>query len=241
MMQCDARFLHHPRGDLPCRRPRPRSGRSARKRRRRSRTRSATVAIDGNGGARTISTPDVRNQGQEGVHEDRSPPRGLVHLPASGDDRDAHRLLASLDTYFARSTRRLEYPHLSYQARTFTIFPAMTFVDNASKADEHGSWLKSMETSGASTYWRIPFSGPSAAFIAALTSAVTALESSAVRSTTDTFGVGTRIAIPSSFLQLGDEETALAAPVVVGIIAIRAARARRRSLWGRSRIFWSFV
>src|SRR6185436_11215201 len=34
---------------------------------------------------------------------------------------------------------------------------------------------------------------------------------------------------------------ALAAPVEVGIIDSAAARARRRSLWGRSRIFWSFV
>src|SRR5689334_15924581 len=34
---------------------------------------------------------------------------------------------------------------------------------------------------------------------------------------------------------------ALAAPVEVGIMDSAAARARRRSLWGRSRIFWSFV
>src|SRR6185295_1781975 len=34
---------------------------------------------------------------------------------------------------------------------------------------------------------------------------------------------------------------ALAAPVEVGIIDTAAARARRRSLWGRSRIFWSLV
>ena len=34
---------------------------------------------------------------------------------------------------------------------------------------------------------------------------------------------------------------ALAAPVVVGIMDMAAARARRRSLWGRSRMFWSLV
>src|SRR5712671_5247791 len=34
---------------------------------------------------------------------------------------------------------------------------------------------------------------------------------------------------------------ALAAPVEVGIMDSAAARARRRSWWGRSRIFWSFV
>ena len=81
-------------------------------------------------------------------------------------------------------------------------------------------------------------------FIAALiSSAVALLVNSAVRSTTETFGVGTRIAIPSSFpFSSGmTSETALAAPVVVGIIDIAAARARRRSLCGRSRIFWSFV
>src|SRR6188474_2492269 len=34
---------------------------------------------------------------------------------------------------------------------------------------------------------------------------------------------------------------AFAAPVEVGIMDWPAARARRRSLWGRSRIFWSLV
>ena len=113
------------------------------------------------------------------------------------------------------------------------------------KEAEAGSWLKSIETSGSSTYWRIPFIGPSdAVLIAALiSSAVAFVDSSAVRSTTETFGVGTRIAIPSSFpFSSGmTSETALAAPVVVGIIDTPAARARRRSLCGRSRIFWSFV
>ena len=56
-------------------------------------------------------------------------------------------------------------------------------------------------------------------------------------------GVGTRVAKPSSLpLSSGStSDTARAAPVVVGIIDMAAARARRRSLWGRSRIFWSFV
>ena len=56
-------------------------------------------------------------------------------------------------------------------------------------------------------------------------------------------GVGTRVAKPSSLpLSSGStSETARAAPVVVGIMDMAAARARRRSLCGRSRIFWSFV
>jgi hypothetical protein len=51
---------------------------------------------------------------------------------------------------------------------------------------------------------------------------------SKVRSTTETFGVGTRIATPSSLpLSSGSTRpTALAAPVEVGIIDIAAARAR---------------
>ena len=59
----------------------------------------------------------------------------------------------------------------------------------------------------------------------------------------ETFGVGTRIAMPSSLPAMRGRTSlsALAAPVVVGIIESAAARARRRSLCGRSRICWSFV
>ncbi len=48
------------------------------------------------------------------------------------------------------------------------------------------------------------------------------------RSTTETFGVGTRMAVPSSlpFSSGRTRPTALAAPVEVGIIDIAAARAR---------------
>ena len=65
----------------------------------------------------------------------------------------------------------------------------------------------------------------------------------AARSTIDTFGVGTRIEMPSSlpFSSGSTSPTATAAPVVVGIIDSAAARARRRSLCGRSRSCWSFV
>ena len=59
----------------------------------------------------------------------------------------------------------------------------------------------------------------------------------------ETVEVGTRRAYPSNLpLRSGiTSATALAAPVVVGIMLMAAARARRRSLWGRSRIFWSLV
>ena len=64
-----------------------------------------------------------------------------------------------------------------------------------------------------------------------------------MRSTSDTFGVGTRIAMPSSLPAIAGRTSlsAFAAPVVVGIIDSAAARARRRSLCGRSRICWSLV
>ena len=67
--------------------------------------------------------------------------------------------------------------------------------------------------------------------------------SSATRSTTETLMVGTRIAMPSSLpLSFGiTSPTAVAAPVVVGIMLTAAARARRRSLCGKSWTGWSFV
>src|SRR5206468_12878079 len=63
------------------------------------------------------------------------------------------------------------------------------------------------------------------------------------RSTTETFGVGTRMAKPSSlpFSSGITRWSALAAPVEVGIMDNAAARARRRSLCGKSRITWSLV
>jgi hypothetical protein len=56
-------------------------------------------------------------------------------------------------------------------------------------------------------------------------------------------GTGARIDIPSTLpLRSGiTSPIAFAAPVEVGIRLIAAARARRRSLCGRSRICWSFV
>ena len=55
--------------------------------------------------------------------------------------------------------------------------------------------------------------------------------------------VGTRIELPSIFPFTSGitSDVALAAPVVVGIIDNAAARARRRSLCGKSRICWSLV
>src|SRR5579872_6656061 len=91
----------------------------------------------------------------------------------------------------------------------------------------------------------MPFIGPCAAERnAAFTdSTVAGFCVVTVRSTTLTFGVGTRMEYPSS-LPFNSGTTrckAFAAPVDVGIIEIAAARARRKSLWGRSSSLWSFV
>src|SRR5689334_13950805 len=100
-------------------------------------------------------------------------------------------------TKLTRSRTRQEYPHsLSYQAVTFARSPSITLQNGASMMDEYGFPRKSTETSGSSEYWRIPFNGPSAAFLnAALSSSVVVdFSSTATRSTSETLGVGTRIA-----------------------------------------------
>src|SRR5215469_10693035 len=72
----------------------------------------------------------------------------------------------------AVSAMRLEKPHsLSYQLITDTKVPSITLVWSSAKLDDAGLWLKSLETSGASTMSRTPFSAPAAAaFIALFTS-----------------------------------------------------------------------
>ena len=76
----------------------------------------------------------------------------------------------------------------------------------------------------------MPFSGPSAAALMAALTSSTLVSRLAMnfRSTTETFGVGTRIANPSSlpFNSGSTRPTAFAAPVEVGIMESAAARAR---------------
>src|SRR5579863_6292977 len=146
-----------------------------------------------------------------------------------------------------RSRTRQEYPHsLSYQEITFTQFPPTTIVQGASTIEERESPLKSDETSSCSSYPRYPFNGPDseAFFSAAFTSSLVVFFSThTTKSTTETLGVGTRIENPSIFPPSSGMTSfrALAAPVEVGIMLIAAARARRRSLCGKSRITWSLV
>src|SRR5882672_4604272 len=145
-----------------------------------------------------------------------------------------------------RSRTRDEYPHsLSYQASTLIRLPSTRAVEGRSTIEEWAFPLKSAETSSSSVASRIPRSGPAAASRKAslIRWTVAGLTSSAVRSTTETFGVGTRMAMPSSLpLRWGSTRpTAVAAPVVVGIMLTAPARARRRSLCGKSWMGWSLV
>ena len=86
----------------------------------------------------------------------------------------------------------------------------------------------------------MPLYFPSAAALnAALISSTEVLrDSSAVRSTSETFGVGTRIDVPLSlpFSSGITSPIIFAAPVDDGIMLNAAARARRKSSCGRSRM-----
>src|SRR5256886_2638329 len=139
----------------------------------------------------------------------------------------------------ARSTTRQEYPHsLSYQENTLPCRSPMTMVSGASTMDELELPLKSLETSSSSVTARMPLRSLAAASRKAslMVSADTGSRVMTARATRDTFGVGTRSAIPWNlpFSSGMTSAIALAAPVVVGITESAAARARRKSLWGAS-------
>src|ERR1700728_1324173 len=162
-----------------------------------------------------------------------------VHHPQNLHDTFDHAMVVS--------SMRFEKPHsLSYQEKTFTSVPSMTFVSVPSKIDEWGSWLKSLAQSGSSVYARTPLRGPelAAARISILTSSTEVARFAVkVRSTSDTLMVGTRMESPSSlpFSSGSTRPTAAAAPVFVGICDIVADRARRRSEWKTSVSTWSLV
>src|SRR6059058_1373179 len=161
-------------------------------------------------------------------------------------DRGDRSLQSRFAMYEVRSTIRQLKPHsLSYQLTILAQSPASIAVDGASTIDECGSFLKSEDTSSSWLTARIPRSSPLAASSnAALTScAVVVLPSCTVRSTTETSRMGTRNEIPANLPASSGSTsaTALFAPVEVGMMLSAAARARRRSLCGRSWSFWSAV
>src|SRR3990170_412277 len=196
----------------------------------------------GGGDPRVVGHPAVLQRDVE-VHAHEDPPPGQVAEVLDGPEpRHAQRFEA---TSSVSSTSRFEKPHsLSYQPITLTMFP-MAIVESASNTHECGSPTMSEETSGSSVYLRIPRRRPSAAVRNAslISSTVASRSRRHTRSVTEPTGTGTRNAMPSIFpLSLGmANEVALAAPVLAGTMLMAAARARRRSLWGRSSRFWSFV
>src|ERR1700761_4472640 len=96
----------------------------------------------------------------------------------------------------AVSAMRVEKPHsLSYQLSTRASLPSITWVWGSAKVELAATWLMSMDTMGSLVTASTPFSGPSAAAVMAalISSLVTSRPGVITRSTTDTFGVGTRI------------------------------------------------
>src|SRR5215471_19152096 len=142
-----------------------------------------------------------------------------------------------------RSKTLHEYPHsLSYQAISFTKRSFKAIPALASNTQVHGSPIKSDETTSSSVYPIMPCIGPSEAAlkVALISSYVADLPSRHVKSTTETFATGTRKDIPVNLpLRSGITlPTALAAPVVEGMIFAAAARPPRQSfLEGPSTVF----
>lgn len=97
----------------------------------------------------------------------------------------------------------------------------------ASKIEVLGSWLKSDETTASSVYPKIPLSSFSEAFLIVAQRSLyeTPLANLTVKSTQETLMVGTLKAIPVNlpFKAGKTKATALAAPVVLGMMLAEAA------------------
>src|SRR5690242_10398064 len=161
------------------------------------------------------------------------------HALARDVDRGDRSFQRRSAMYEIRSTMRQLKPHsLSYQLTILAQSPPRTAVEGASTIDECGSFLKSDDTSSSWLTARIPRRTPLAASsnAALMSSAVVDLPSWAVRSTTETSRMGTRNEMPANFPASSGITSATArfAPVDVGMMLSAAARARRRSLCGRS-------
>ena len=93
------------------------------------------------------------DEARRGRHSNRASPSD-TEPPHRRDRRHVvacQRRQISLPIATAVSTMRLEKPHsLSYHDITRTSVPSMTLVWSMGNTDECGSWLKSMETLGAS-------------------------------------------------------------------------------------------
>merc|ERR1719168_107616 len=126
-------------------------------------------------------------------------------------------------------------PHsLSYQLTSFTKLSLNEMPALTSKMEEDLQLTKSVDTTSSSVQSRTPFMGPAAASLMAATisSYLAAFSKRQVKSTTETSGVGTRNAMPVSLpLTAGKHlPTALAAPVLDGMMFCEAQRPPRQSL-----------
>ena len=105
--------------------------------------------------------------------------------------------------------------------------------------------MKSTETSGALLTATMSFNVPAAASRNAvlMPSTVTGLFVTTVTSTSETFGTGTRMAMPRNLPSSSGMTFVIArtAPVVVGMMDSAAALARLRSRCGASRRRWLLV
>ncbi|CAB4590657.1 unannotated protein [freshwater metagenome] len=121
----------------------------------------------------------------------------------------------------------------------------MLIVKSLSNTQLCGFVTTSLETIGSTQYSRIFLRGPEAAALnAALISSTEAgFFKLATKSVIEPVGTGTRSEVPSSlpFIDCITRLVARAAPVLVGMIFMAAARARRRSLCGPSTNDWSPV
>ena len=122
----------------------------------------------------------------------------------------------------------------------------MLIVNSESKMHECGSPTMSLDTIGSSVYRMIPFSGPllaALAYAALISATVASRLSRALKSVTEPVATGTRNEEPSSlpFIDSRTSDVDRAAPVLVGMMLIAAARARRASLCGPSTNIWSPV
>ena len=107
-------------------------------------------------------------------------------------------------------------------------------VRSLSNTQECGFPTMSIDTNGSVENSSMPFNAPLAAALnaALISSLVFGLRTLQVKSVTEPSGIGTRIALPLSLpFKCGiTKPTALAAPVLVGMMLYAAALALRKSL-----------
>src|SRR5262249_9836656 len=190
-----------------------------------------------------------------------------VHLPVAGEQRDPGHAPQRSRTFTPGSSRpsrnSSDAPPPVETCVTASVFPARASAATESPPPTSVTprqvasasaiaivpWLKGVELEDA--HGPVPehglrsgdLRGVALRRLGADVDAMVALPSSQERSTSDTLSLGTPTAMPSSLPANSGitRPIALAAPVLVGIIDRPAARTRRRSSCGGSRMRWSLV